>query len=270
MTRCRSGDGCAADATMSIKGDAPLWCRTHGEQLAAVAAAITRPANTGTKKTQPLKELDEQNALKLASVVWLQDVPVTGLAQRAGLHYGSDAYKTALALAQERGWIASDGGAFAKGDEPPGAKSTQPKRAKRERATELARAVHAAGKLSKAKGAAAAGVKPSALTRISAYAVEQGWIEVKFGGSAAGYVPGRVEPPTAAPPVPPTERALALAKVVHANGGKPLPSTAAAAEIGVAGGALARAARVARDAGWVETKRGPRGGYIPGPTPLPG
>jgi hypothetical protein len=72
--------------------------------------------------------------------------------------------------------------------------SGPPKLPREYRAVLLAKAVHAAGHLTRDQAAAAAGVKPGALPRIARYATEQGWIKSRRGGRGGGYEAGPVRP----------------------------------------------------------------------------
>lgn len=110
-----------------------------------------------------------------------------------------------------------------------------------------------------------------ALTR----AKRQGWVVVHDHVCVS---PGPVDPPipskrdsaTLAKPgvVSRHDRALKLARAVHAADGAWLSSDDAAKAVGCAPMSLSRVARIGREEGWIVAQRG-RPGYHAGPTPPP-
>jgi hypothetical protein len=112
-----------------------------------------------------------------------------------------------------------------------------------------------------------------ALTR----AKQQGWVVVRdhvcvFPGpvdpQAAKAPPERISATPAKPRVSRHERAVKLARAVHAAEGQWLSGLDAADAAGCARDGLTPVTQIAREAGWIVAQRG-RPGYHAGPTPPP-
>lgn len=95
----------------------------------------------------------------------------------------------------------------------------------------------------------------------------RGWLAIQPG---RGFVAGPADPTDderRATPRPARERALKLARAVHAADA-PLSTQAAAEALGVSPRSITRIAREAAEQGWITSQRGRRG-YAPTDAPLP-
>ncbi|NLT04706.1 MAG: Rrf2 family transcriptional regulator [Solirubrobacterales bacterium] len=150
------------------------------------------------------------------------------------------------------------------GERPKRTKKLSPTRSKAGRAKldegnarKIADAVSAADEpLSGVAELIGVGTNSIAYKNAIALAKSRGWIAVRPG---RGFIPG----PSAvsAGPPPRRNRALELARAVQAAE-EPLGAAEAAEAMGMSMGGLKKIARQATNAGWIESKRGPGGGYI--------
>lgn len=199
MPRCRSGDGCTADATTRLHGDGPpLWCDEHAEPLRNVAALI------GGLSGPQSDRLRGAWAVQIGAAVWTGE-------KRGAFHELFDVAQTnphakaALKVALGNEWIVKAEGThgYERGPTPPPGvdPATAPPQqrkvqvTKAERVEQLGKLLAERGPVTRAEAGEALGIAADSgsWSRILKVAAEKGLAVAR---------PGVIEPGSALPHAP--------------------------------------------------------------------